>query len=73
MSSLVFLIAIVVLSLIGGFVLWFRERSPSSMESHMRAFEEERKALSPESWTDVAQPRRRRPNAQPRSRDPRAG
>ena len=55
MSALVFLLAFVVLSLIGGFVLWLRERGPRSMEAHMRDFERQREALSP-----GAPPRRRR-------------
>lgn len=73
MSSLIFLVAFVLLSLIGGFVLWLRERSPSSMESHMRAFEREREALSPDSWNDEAQSRRRRPNAPPPTGGPHPG
>jgi hypothetical protein len=74
MSSLIFLIAFVVLSIIGGFVLWLRERSPSSMEHHMREFEKERQALSPDSWTGAgSQPRRRRTDTQPRTRSRRTG
>jgi hypothetical protein len=48
-SSVVFLLGVVVLSLLGGFVLWLRERSPQSMEAHMKAFERQLEALSPES------------------------
>ena len=54
MSAIVFLLAFVVLSLIGGFALWLRERGPRSMEAHIRDFERQREALSP-----GAPPRRR--------------
>ena len=47
MNALVFLLAFVVLSLLGGFALWLRERGPRSMEAHMRDFERQREALSP--------------------------
>ena len=47
MSALVFLLAFVALSLLGGFLLWLRERSPRSMEAHIRDFERQREALSP--------------------------
>lgn len=72
MSALVFLLVFVVLSLIGGLVLWLRERSPTSMESHMRAFQKQRQALSPESWPEHARPRRR-PDTAPRMKGPRPG
>ena len=43
-----FLLAMVAFTLVGGFVLWLRERSPRSMDAHIKAFERERRALSPE-------------------------
>jgi len=66
-SPVVFLVAFLMLSLIGAFVLWLRERAPRSMEAHMKAFERELDALSPE--TPIGQsPRRRRPPPRPRPR-----
>ena len=59
MSPLVFLVAVVVLSMLGGLVLWLRDRTPRSMEAHMKAFERELQALSPE--TPLEPDRRRRP------------
>jgi hypothetical protein len=47
MSSIVFLLVFVVFALVGGFMLWWRERGPRSMEAHMREFERHRQALSP--------------------------
>lgn len=70
MSSLIFLVAFVVLSLIGGFMLWLRERGPRSMEAHMREFERQRQALSPGA---VPPPRRRWARPEPRVRDSRSG
>ena len=73
-SSVVFLLAVVVLSLLGGFVLWLRERSPQSMEAHMRAFERQLEALSPESWPEET--RRgsgHRTETRSRNRGPRPG
>ena len=72
MSPLVFLVAVVVLSLLGGLALWLRDRAPRSMEAHMRAFERELQALSPETELDAG-PRKRRPADRPRPRGPSAG
>lgn len=68
MSALVFLLVFVVLSLVGGFVLWLRERGPRSMEAHIRDFERQREALSP-----GAPPRRRRTTVPAPSKDQGAG
>ena len=67
MTAIVFLVGFLVLSLIGAFVLWMRDRKPRSMEAHMRAFERELHALSPDA--PIEQPRRRRadPPSRPRS------
>ena len=67
MSPVVFLIAFLVLSLLGALVLWIRDgrRTPRSMEAHMKAFERELDALSPNTPADGAN-RRRRPKG-PRS------
>lgn len=61
MNSIVFLIAFLLLTLIGGLVLWLRERGPRSMEAHMREFERELEALSPETPIDPGPEPRRRP------------
>ena len=73
-SSVVFLLGVVVLSLLGGFVLWLRERSPQSMEAHMKAFERQLEALSPESPPGHARRRASQPDEhRPRTRGPRPG
>ncbi len=71
MSPLVFLVAFVVLSMVGGLVLWLRDRAPRSMEAHMKAFERELQALSPEAPLDDGSAKRRQ--APPRSRGPGPG
>ncbi len=73
MNSIVFLVAFLVLTLIGGFVLWLRERGPRSMEAHMKEFERELQALSPEAPIDPDAPRRRPPPPSPPARSPRSG
>jgi hypothetical protein len=65
-GSLVFLLAFLLLSLIGALLLWLRDRGPRSMEAHIREFERELHALSPEAPLDP--PRRR---GAPRGRLPR--
>ncbi|MGH9224316.1 MAG: hypothetical protein ACRD2W_11175 [Acidimicrobiales bacterium] len=64
MSAIVFLVAFLVLSLLGAFVLWVRDRGPRSMEAHMKAFERELHALSPDA--PIEEPRKRRPDPRPR-------
>ena len=68
-SSVIFLLAMVVLTLVGGLVLWLRERGPRSMDAHIREFERERHALSPEFTPE----QNRRRQAQPRAKGPRPG
>ena len=73
-NSVLFLLGVVVLSLLGGFVLWLRERSPQSMEAHMKAFERQLEALSPESWPEETRRRAgHRAETRPRNRGPRPG
>ncbi len=67
-TSVLFLMAMVAFTLVGGFVLWLRERSPSSMDAHIKAFERERDALSPDF---TPEPMRRRPS--PPAKGPRPG
>lgn len=69
MSAVVFLMVFVVLSLVGGLMLWWRERGPHSMEAHMREFERQREALSP----GPLPVKRRRPAPLPRVKGPRPG
>jgi len=62
-SPVVFLVAFVLLSLMGAVVLWLRDRTPSSMEAQMRAFERELDALSPDApigWQPGRPAKRRR-------------
>ena len=75
MSPVVFLVAFLVLSLVGAFVLWLRERSPRSMEAHMKAFERELDALSPQTPIGPSTRRRRPPqrSRDARTRGPRTG
>ena len=68
MSALLFLMAVVVLSLLGGLMLWLRERGPRSMEAHMREFARHREALSP-----GAPPKRRRTVVPPHDKGRPAG
>jgi hypothetical protein len=70
-NSVLFLLAVLVLSLAGGLLLWWRDRGPRSMEAHMRAFERELNALSPGYMTEDE--RRRHTSSRPRTRDPRSG
>ena len=75
MSPVVFLVAFLVLSLIGAFVLWLRERAPRSMEAHIKAFERELDALSPQTPIGQSSRRRRPPqrSRDARTRGPRTG
>lgn len=57
MSSLVFLLIVVVVSGIGSFILWLRHRSPTTLESGIEAFQREMEALAPPD--DQAGPDRR--------------
>jgi hypothetical protein len=69
-SSVVFLLGVIVLSLLGGLVLWLGERSPRSMDAHIKAFERELEALSPEATPEQARPRS---SSRTRIRGPRPG
>jgi hypothetical protein len=71
-SPVVFLVAFVVLSLLGALVLWWRDRAPRSMEAHMKAFERELDALSPDTPIGPP-PRRRRTSSRPRTEGRRTG
>jgi hypothetical protein len=48
LSALIFLGIAAVLSAIGFFVLWVRNRPPRSVDAHIRAFARELEALAPE-------------------------
>ena len=69
MSPVVFLLAFLVLSLLGALVLWVRDgrRTPRSMEAHMKAFERELDALSPDTPHGDRQATRRRRTKGPRT------
>ena len=69
MSPVIFLVAFVVVSMLGALVLWLRDRTPRSMDAHMKAFERELDALSPQA--PIGSTVRRRRSA--RTRRPPAG
>ena len=48
MENLVYLLAAVVVSVVGGLVVFLRNRKPTSMEAGIDAFHRELKALAPE-------------------------
>lgn len=48
MSNLAYLGLAVVLSTIGGLVVWYRNRRPTSFMSGIEQFQREREALAPE-------------------------
>ena len=68
MSAIVFLVAFLVVSLLGALVLWLRDRGPRSMEAHMKAFERELHALSPDAPIEQPRKQRRTPPPAPRPR-----
>jgi hypothetical protein len=47
MSALIFLLIVLVISAIGGGVLWLQHRSPNTLESGIEAFQREMQALAP--------------------------
>lgn len=47
MSAVVFLLIAVVVSLIGGLYLWYKHRSPTTLDSGIKAFQREMEALKP--------------------------
>jgi hypothetical protein len=58
MSAVVFLLIVVVVSAVGGLVLWIQHREPSTMESGLDAFQREMNALAPP--VDDPEPKLRR-------------
>lgn len=58
MTAIGFLLIVVVVSGIGGLVLWLQHREPNTLESGLDAFKREMNALAPPS--DHPQPRVRR-------------
>ena len=58
MSALVFLGIALVLSLVGFFVLWVRNRPPRTVDAHIRAFARELEALAPEPVRPATPPAR---------------
>ncbi len=47
MSSLAFLLIVVVVSAVGSGILWLQHRSPNTLESGIEAFQREMDALAP--------------------------
>lgn len=70
MNALVFLLIVLVICAIGGFVLWLQHRQPTSMESGVDAFKREMDALAPP--LDDPEPKVQRPK-RPRRPGPRSG
>ena len=60
MSNLVFLLIALVLSVVGVFALWVRNRAPSSPHSSIDEFHEKMQALAPEPEPQDGVVRRRR-------------
>ena len=52
MENLLYLAAVVVVSIVGGLVVFLRNRKPTSMEAGIDAFHRELKALAPERRGD---------------------
>ena len=48
MANLLYLVAVIVVSVIGGLVVFLRNRKPTSMEAGIDAVHRELKALAPE-------------------------
>ena len=48
MSNLLYLLAVIGLSVLGTTILWYRHRKPRSLESGIHEFNRELRALSPE-------------------------
>lgn len=57
MTALTFLLFPVLIVAVGSFVMWWRGRQPSSVESGIESFRREMQALSPEAEAE-APPRR---------------
>lgn len=68
MSAIVFLLIVVVVSGIGGIVLWLQHRQPNTLESGLDAFRREMNALAPPA--DDPEPRLRRAKRPTRSGRP---
>ena len=58
MNALSFLLIVVVVSAVGGFVLWLQHRQPNTLESGLDAFRREMDALAPPA--DDPEPKLRR-------------
>lgn len=58
MSAVVFLLIALAVSLVGGIYLWLKHRSPSTLDSGIKAFQREMDALAPpDEPTDRDRPR----------------
>ncbi len=66
MSAIVFLLIVVVVCGVGGFVLWIQHRQPSTLESGLDAFKREMDALAPPGDDPLPKVRRaKRPHRPP--------
>jgi hypothetical protein len=58
LSAIVFLLIALAVSLVGGVYLWLKHRSPSTLDSGIKAFQREMHALAPpDEPTDRDRPR----------------
>jgi hypothetical protein len=64
MSAILFLLVVVVVSLVGGIVLWLQHRNPQTMDSGIADFHREMKALAPPTASDDRRSRTVRPQRQ---------
>ena len=70
MTAIGFLLIAVVVSALGGLVLWFQHREPNSLDSGLEAFRREMEALAPPVEEPEPQLRRvTRPNRPLNGRD----
>ena len=64
MSAILFLLVVLVVSLVGGLVLWLQHRNPQTMDSGIDDFHREMRALAPPTGKDQRRSRTVRPQRQ---------
>ncbi len=73
MNAIVFLLIVVVVSAVGGLVLWIQHRQPTGLESSLDSFKREMDALAPPADDPLPKLRRAkrpdRPGRPPASED----
>ena len=66
MGALLFLLVVLVVSLVGGLVLWLQHRNPQTMHSGIDDFHREMRALAPPTTAEERRSRVVRPQRQRR-------